>query len=139
MATRPELRTWLNWSTVANTPPLTKELYRAALQTFPRANLLISCARLGSVLKFGADGETAAPEDLTATYIQQLFVPAMAERVKRFADKGQVIFFQGQLRYIAAEVMRLEPQVPDESFVPDVNIGNPRHSNALHLHPHEAI
>jgi len=63
----------------------------------------------------------------------------MAERVKRFADKGQVIFFQGQLRYIAAEVMRLEPQVPDESFVPDVNIGNPRHSNALHLHPHEAI
>ncbi|MGA2898179.1 MAG: hypothetical protein ABSE27_11375 [Acidobacteriaceae bacterium] len=123
MAERPELRTWLNWSMVVNTPPLTKELYRFALQTFPRANLLISCARLSSVLKLGAEGKTVASDELTARYIQKLFDPATAERVKHFADKGQVIFFQGQLRYLAAEVMRLEPKIPDEAFVEDANIG----------------
>lgn len=52
---------------------------------------------------------------LTAKYIPFLFLPGLVPRVRKAHELDRVIFFQGQLRAIAAEVTRLPP-MPDENL-----------------------
>ena len=108
MAAPPQLKTWLPWSELAKTPRLTLDEFRSVLCQYPRSALLIACARLSMIFNYGPDAETAANEETTAKWIPALFPPSLVTRVKTFASQGRVIFFQGQLRYLAAEVTRLE-------------------------------
>lgn len=68
------------------------------------------------IFNFGPDADTAANEKLTAEWIPKLFHPALVPRVRDFAARGRVIFFQGQLRYLAAEILRLPPPYADETI-----------------------
>lgn len=111
------MKTWLSWSELAGTPRLTSAEFRGFLRQYPRSALLFACSRLSIIFNFGPDADTAATEKLTTEWIPKLFHPSLAPRVGAFAERGRVIFFQGQLRYLAAEVMRLEPPYADESLV----------------------
>jgi hypothetical protein len=76
------------------------------------------------IFDYGPDAETAAGEEETAKWIPILFPPALVLRVEAFAKQDRVIFFQGQLRSLAAEVTRLEQShAEDSTFVPDAALG----------------
>src|ERR1019366_10665231 len=105
-------------------PRLTLNEFRSVLCQYPRSALLIACARLSMIFNYGPDAETAANEETTAKWIPTLFPPSLVTRVKTFASQGRVIFFQGQLRYLAAEVTRLEQaHEEDSTVVPDTVLG----------------
>jgi hypothetical protein len=124
LAPPPQLKTWLPWSELARTPQLTLGEFRSVLCQYPRSALLIACARLSMIFNYGPDAETAANEEATAKWIPILFPPGLVPRVKTFASQGRVIFFQGQLRYLAAEVTRLEQaHGEDSTVVPDTVLG----------------
>jgi hypothetical protein len=118
------MKTWLPWSELAGTPRLTLGEFRAALRQYPRSALLVACARLSMIFDYGPDADTAADEATTAKWIPILFPPALVSRVQAFASQDRVIFFQGQLRYLAAEVIRLEQaHAEDSTFVADAGVG----------------
>src|SRR5437868_11906941 len=118
------MRTWLPWSELAKTPRLTLGEFRSVLCQYPRSALLIACARLSVIFNYGPEAETTVNEEATAKWIPILFPPNLVPQVKSFAAQGRVIFFQGQLRYLAAEVMRLEhAHREDSTFVPDAALG----------------
>jgi hypothetical protein len=118
------MRVWLPWSELTRTPRVTLDEFRNSLRKYPRSTLLIACARLSVAFNYGPEAKTAAAEDATTKLIPTLFPPQLMPRVKAFAAQGRVIFFQGQLRYLAAEVMRLEePHEEDSAWVPDAILG----------------
>jgi hypothetical protein len=118
------MRIWLPWSELAGTPRLTLGEFRSVLRQYPRSALLIACARLSLIFNYGPEAETTADEEATAKWIPILFPHQLVPRVKAFAAQGRVVFFQGQLRYLAAEVMRLEQaHEEDSTFVPDAALG----------------
>ncbi len=124
MASPPKLKTWLPWSELAGTPRLTLGEFRSVLRQYPRSALLIACARLSMIFDYGPEADTAADDEATTKWIPILFPPGLASRVQTFASQDRVIFFQGQLRYLAAEVMRLEQaHAEDSTFVPDAVLG----------------
>jgi len=76
------------------------------------------------IFNYGPDADTAADEEATARWIPMLFPPGLVSRVEAFASQDRVIFFQGQLRYLAAEVMRLEQaHAEDSTSLPDAALG----------------
>jgi hypothetical protein len=119
MAGPPKMKHWLNWSDVSGTPS-TIEDFRALLSKYPRTSLLTACSELSVHLNFGPEGETSASKELTEKWIPALFKPTIAARVKKAFDLDRVIFFQAQLRFIAAEVTRLTP-APAETLAPIEN------------------
>ena len=122
--TTPVIRTWLSWSELAQTPRLTLDEFRSVLRQYPRSALLIACARLSLIFDYGPDATTVATEATTKKWIPILFPSALLARAENFAAQGRVIFFQGQVRYLAAEVMRLEqPHGEDATYVPDAVLG----------------
>jgi hypothetical protein len=53
-----------------------------------------------------------------------MFPPHLVHRVLQFSATGRPMFFQAQLRYLAAEVMRLDPQPPENGrIIPDAVLG----------------
>lgn len=124
MAPLPRMKIWLPWSELAGTPRLTLAQFQSVLNRYPRSALLIACARLSMIFNYGPDADTAADEELTAKWIPILFPSALVPRVEAFAARDRVIFFQGQLRYLAAEVMRLEqPHAEDSTVLADAALG----------------
>jgi hypothetical protein len=65
---------------------------------------------------------SALPSAITKQFIRRLFPPDLAARVKGAFEHDRIIFFQGQLRYIAAEVTRL-PAVDDLPEIENHEIG----------------
>ena len=65
-----------------------------------------------------------ASDEAISRWVPELFPPPFVPRVLALAKQGRIIFFQGQLRYLAAEVLRL-PKIDteDETFFPDVLLG----------------
>jgi len=123
LALTPQIKTWLPWSELVRRPRVTLDEFRSALRQYPRSALLIACARLSVIFNYGPDGKTAAKEN-SNKWIPILFPPELAPRVQAFAAQGRVIFFQGQLRYLAAEVMRLEEAAEEGStFIADAALG----------------
>jgi hypothetical protein len=108
MAGPPAMKHWLNWRDVSGQPGTIEE-FRALLGKYPRTSILLACSELSVHLNFGPEGETSASKELTEKWIPLLFKPTIATRVKIAFDRDRVIFFQGQLRFIAAEVTRLIP------------------------------
>ena len=105
-------------------PRLTLDEYLYALRQFPRSALLIAVARLSILFKYGHDANTVAPEDVTKWVVPQMFFPHHFPRVQEAISKNRVIFFQGQLRRLAAETMRLTHAHPEDGqTLPDVVMG----------------
>jgi hypothetical protein len=76
------------------------------------------------IFNYGPDADTAADEEMTSKWIPILFPPGLVSRVETFASQDRAIFFQGQLRYLAGEVLRLEQaHAEDSTFVADAALG----------------
>jgi hypothetical protein len=108
------MKSWLNWGEVSGKAGTIEEL-RVLLGKHAPTSVFIACSQISVHLNYGPEGKTTPSDELTAKYIPFLFPPPLAQRVKKAQELGRVIFFQGQLRSIAAEVTRLSP-MPDESL-----------------------
>ncbi len=124
MAPPPEMKIWLPWSELNGSARLSIEEFRDALRQFPRSALLIACARFSIIFKFGPDANTVASKEVTEYWIPHLIRSDLVPRAMKAAEDGRPIFFQGQLRFLAAEAMRLDPApTEDGSQVPDIALG----------------
>jgi hypothetical protein len=114
MAGPPVMKYWLNWADVSGTPSTIEDL-RALLGKYSRTSLLLACSQLSVHLNYGPEGKTTPSKELTAKYIPFLFPPDLAAKIKAAHDQDRIVFFQGQLRYICAEVTRLT-STPDDTL-----------------------
>jgi hypothetical protein len=108
------MKSWLNWGEVSGKAGTVEEL-RALLGKYSPTSVLVACSQISVHLNYGPEGKTTPSDELTTKYIPFLFPPSLVQSVKKAHELGRVIFFQGQLRSIAAEVTRLSP-MPDESL-----------------------
>ena len=123
MAPAPILRTWVTWHELTDTPRGTIEEFLDILKKYRRSSLLLGCARLSVAFNFGPEATTATNGDEALRWIPVLFPSTLVNRVKQLAQQERVIFFQGQLRFLASEVMRLDaysesafPEIPNEAL-----------------------
>jgi hypothetical protein len=108
----PQLRPWLTWTELTDTPrdtPGKRQELVALIHKYPKENILRACATLSVLFNFGPEGNTTADDALTIEWIPKLFHPDLVEKVKAYAVDKRVIFFQAQLRFLASEVIRIEP------------------------------
>ncbi len=115
------MKYWLNWGEISGKAG-TAEEFREVLGKYARKGLLIACGRLTVEFNYGPEGKTVANDAITKQFVPRLFPPDLAARVKLAFEHDRVIFFQGQLRYIAAEVTRL-PVVDDLPEIENHEIG----------------
>src|SRR5437660_11372538 len=108
MAPPPEMRTWVPWSELTGGPRGTVEEFRDILRRYPRSSLLRACARLSVLFNYGPDAGTTASEEAIAKWTPLLFPSVLISRISVLASRRRVIFFQAQLRHLAAEVVRLD-------------------------------
>jgi hypothetical protein len=102
----------LTWTELTDTPrdtPGKRQELVALIRQYPRENILRACATLSALFNFGPEGNTTADDGLTIVWIPKLFHPDLVEKVKAYAADKCVIFFQAQLRFLASEVIRVEP------------------------------
>jgi Family of unknown function (DUF5677) len=108
----PQLRPWLTWTELTgaphDTPGKRQELVKL-IREYPSENILSACATMSVLFNFGPEGNTTADDELTLTWIPKLFQPDQVEKVMAYAADKRVIFFQAQLRFLASEVIRVEP------------------------------
>jgi len=124
LAPHVDMRHWVPYSEIAGTARHTLAEFRANLMKFPRSGVLIAIGRISTLFDFGPEANTVASEEAIARWVPELFPPPFVPRVLALANQGRVIFFQGQLRYLAAEVMRLpKSDTEDETYFPDVLMG----------------
>ncbi len=116
MKQRPELKTWVPWQELTNTTRSTIDEFREILRKYKRSSLLLACARLSVVFNYGPEATTASNKELALRWIPVLFPRPYVGRVSLLAQADRIIFFQGQLRFLASEAIRLEPQ--DDSSLP---------------------
>ncbi|HEY4009737.1 MAG TPA: hypothetical protein VGM11_06270, partial [Acidobacteriaceae bacterium] len=124
----PQLRPWLTWTELIGAPsdtPGKRQALIDLIQRYPSENILRAGSALSVLFDFGPEGNTTAEEALTAAWIPLLFEPALVERVKAFASDKRVIFFQAQLRFLASEVLRIEPDPSKQiaNVLPNAAIG----------------
>jgi len=115
------MKYWLNWGEISGKAG-TAEEFREVLGKYAPKGLLIECGRLTVEFNYGPEGKTVAKDAITKQFIPRLFPPDLAARVKWEFEHDRVIFFQGQPRYIAAEVTRL-PAVDDLPEIENHEIG----------------
>lgn len=115
------MKCWLNWGEISGKAGTAEEL-REVLSKYARRGLLIACGRLTVEFNYGPEGKTVANDEITKQSIPRLFPSDIAARVRRAFEQDRVIFFQGQLRYIAAEVTRL-PAAKDLPEIENHEIG----------------
>jgi hypothetical protein len=76
------------------------------------------------LFNYGPNAGTTASDEATANWAPLLFPSALVERIRMLVSHGRLIFFQAQLRYLAAEVIRLNPYGGEDSPpVPDGMLG----------------
>ena len=91
----PEMKLWLPWSELNGSSRLTIEEFRAALRDYPRSAILIACARLSAMFRFGPEATTLASQEITEYWVPILMRPDLVDRAMCEAKKGRVIFFSG--------------------------------------------
>lgn len=124
MAPPPEMRLWIPWSELTGRPRLTLDEFQNALREFPRSALLIAVARLSILYDYGEDANTVPSDEVTSWTVPLMFSPHLVPRVQQAINSKRVIFFQGQVRRIAAETMRLTNAHPEDGrIIPDVALG----------------
>jgi hypothetical protein len=124
LAPPPEIKVWLPWSELNKSPHLVIDEFRATLRAYPRSAILIACARLSTIFQFGPDANTVASQEINEYWVPRLMRPDLVDRAMKEVKNGRPIFFQGQLRFLAAEAMRLDPALAEDgSQVPDWALG----------------
>lgn len=119
-----QLQEWVPWSELTGTPRGTLAELRALLRKYSRTSLLTACARLGIGFQFGPEAETAADVRTTEFWSRLLLPAELIPKVSYFARQGRPIFMQAQIKFLAAEVMRLGMQPSDGiTPVPDQALG----------------
>jgi hypothetical protein len=124
MAQPPEMRTWINFYEISGGTRVTQEAFRTTIGRFPTSGLLITVARLSILFKFGVDANTVASQETTKHFAPGMFPPHLVHRVLQFSATSRPMFFQAQMRYLAAEAMRLDPQPAENGrTIPDAVLG----------------
>jgi hypothetical protein len=114
------MKAFVPWCHVADTPPGTHEEFRVLLGKWRPSAVLIAIAQLSVTFGYGPENETTASKEAQDKWIQFLFKPKYVPLVQKYAKAGRIIFFQGQLRYLASEVIRQMP-LPSEELPPPEN------------------
>lgn len=108
-----KMKVWMTWSELANSPPITKEQFQAQLAQYPKSSILIACTKLSVGFGYGPDACTVPPDHLVDLHVPIVFPAELVPRVNWWVRRGgRLPFFNGQLRYLAAETVRLQPQHP---------------------------
>jgi hypothetical protein len=116
------MRTWMSWSELTNSLRITKEDFQAQLGKYPKSSILIACAKLSVALGYGPSACTVPPDDVADLHIPIVFPQHLVPLVYLwFHRQGRIPFFNGQLRYLAAETIRLQPVNP----VPEIPQNGP--------------
>jgi len=107
------MKMWMTWSELTNSPRITKEQFRAQLAQYPKSSILIACTKLSVGFGYGPDACTVPQDRIADLHIPIVFPPVLVPHVNRWVhQEGRLPFFNGQLRYLAAETVRLQPQHP---------------------------
>jgi hypothetical protein len=115
----PKMRMWMTWSELTKSPRIEKEHFEAQLANYPKSSILIACAKLSVGFGYGPDACTVPSDHVVDLHIPIVFPSVLLPHVKWwFHQKGRLPFFNGQLRYLAAETVRLQsahpvPEVPE--------------------------
>jgi hypothetical protein len=121
----PSMKIWMTWSELVKSPRVTKEQFQTQLAKYPKSAILIACARLSVLFGYGPDACTVPSDGVADLHISTLFPPLLVPRINWWVHhEGRVPFFNGQLRYLAAETVRLQPQQP----VPEVPGNGPQNN-----------
>jgi len=104
-----KMKVWMTWSELALCPRITKEQFQAELAKYPKSSILIACTKLSVGFGYGPEARTLPSDQAVNLYIPILFPPDLVPRVRACARGGRILFFNGQLRYLAAETIRLQP------------------------------
>jgi len=106
-------KSWLTWSELVNSPRITKEDFQAQLAKYPKSSILIACAKLSVGFNYGPDARTVPSDEVADLHIPIVFRWPLVPPVRYwFHIEGRLPFFNGQLRYLAAETVRLQPDHP---------------------------
>lgn len=109
----PKMRMWMTWSELTNSPRITKEQFQAQLAKYPKSSILIACTKLSVGFGYGPDACTVPPDQVVDLHIPIVFPPVLVPHVNWWVhQEGRLPFFNGQLRYLAAETVRLQPEHP---------------------------
>jgi hypothetical protein len=108
-----KMRMWMTWSELTESPRIVKEEFQAQLAKYPKSSILIACTKLSVGFGYGPDACTVPQDHVADLHIPIVFPPVLIPRVNRWVhEEGRLPFFNGQLRYLAAETVRLQPQHP---------------------------
>lgn len=116
----PTLKMWMTWSELTESPRITREQFKAQLAKFPKSSILIACTKLSVAFGYGPDARTVPSDDVANLQIPIVFPSSLVPNVEWwFHQKGRLPFFNGQLRYLAAETVRLQseqpvPEIPEQ-------------------------
>lgn len=117
-----KMRVWMTWSELTNSPRITKEEFQALLAKYPKSSILIACTKLNVGFGYGPDACTVPPDNVADVHIPIVFPPSLVPDVYRwFHALDRIPFFSGQLRFLAAETIRLQPADP----VPEIPENGP--------------
>lgn len=119
MANSPQMRMWVPWSELAQRAHTRLDEFRALLSRYPKAGFLIACAKLSVAFEYGPNARTIPTDNTLARLFPDLFPRDLWSRVLWFVNQKRIIFFQGQLRYLAAEVIRLEHSASGDPSGPE--------------------
>jgi hypothetical protein len=103
-------KTWVQWYEVTGGERGTIEEFRELLKKYNRNLLLVMCAQMSVAFAYGPEAETTASDELTKLWARVFFAHDVVPKIDHFHNNGRLIFFQGQLRFIAAEIIRLAPE-----------------------------
>lgn len=117
------MKVWLTWSELAKSSRITKEEFQTQLARYPKSSILIGCTKLSVGLGYGPAARTVPTDQAVDVHIPIVFPAALVPHVNRWVHQQQrLLFFNGQLRYLAAEVVRLQPEQP----VPEIPENGPQ-------------
>jgi len=117
-----KMRVWMTWSELTNGPRITKEQFQAQLAQYPKSSILIACTKLSVGFGYGPDACTVPPDSVADLHIPIVFPSSLVPHVNAwFHQEGRIPFFNGQLRYLTAETVRLQM----EHYVPEVPENGP--------------
>lgn len=141
MAPTVDMKTWVPWSELTQTPRGTVAELRGLLNKYRPSSVLKGCSRLGILFGFGPDSGTTADQAATAQWIPVLLRKDLVAKALKLTKGGRILFFQAQLRYLAATVIQLSP-MPAEDLpeVPNVTLGElVLRSGELLYKPHTVV
>ncbi len=123
MAPPPEMRVWLPWSELAGGPRVERGVppYSSTVPSQRTADCL--CPSQYTV-RLWSRRKHRGLERNDGAVLSLMFQPHLLPRIQVALEQGRPIFFQGQLRCLAAEVLRLDPaHAEDGTEIPDVVLG----------------